>query len=191
MVVWRCPPRLSYLVFVQGLNPKTVYLPCIVFLSAPLYPNSWRPSVALVDLSLKMFLALQLKVKTISPLSDREDKKVQTDKEFQQDDLKKMGEVKEIAEFFNMVPKKECQEFLAMMCETIGAAPKGVSYYKPAPCDFPLDGQDEDDNVNKEAAEPDYKAIYEAYAKKERDAANAMTSVELNSGSAYSLKTSI
>jgi hypothetical protein len=113
----------------------------------------------------------------MSPPSDRED---ENDEEFQQDDLKKMGEVKEIAEFYNMVPKKERPEFLAIMCGTIGAAPKGALYYKPAPCGFPLDSQDKDDNVNKEAAEPDYKAIYEAYAKKERDAANAKTSAELN-----------
>jgi hypothetical protein len=120
-----------------------------------------------------------------------EDKKVRTDnnnEEVQQDDLKKMGEVKEIAEFFNMVPKKECQEFLAAMLETIGTAPKGASYYKPAPYDFSLDSQDKDDNVNKEAAEPDYKAIFEAYAKEERDAANAMTSAELNSGSSTAWK---
>jgi hypothetical protein len=99
-----------------------------------------------------------------------------------------MGEVKEIAEFFNKVPKKECQEFLATMHETIGAAPKGGLYYKPAPYGFPLDSQDKDDNINKEAAEPDYKAIYEAYAKKERDAANAKTSAELNSGSSTAWK---
>ena len=74
------------------------------------------------------------------------------------------------------------------MRETIGAAPKGASYYKPAPYGFPLNSQDEDDNVNKEAAEPDYKAIYEAYAKKERDAANAKTSAELNSGSSTAWK---
>jgi hypothetical protein len=127
----------------------------------------------------------------MSPLSDREDKKVQTDnndKEVQQDDLKKMGEVKEIAEFFNMVPKKERQEFLTTMHETINTAPKGASYYKPAPYGFPLNSQDKDDNVNKEAAESDYKAIYEAYTKKERDAANAKTSAELNSGSSTTWK---
>jgi hypothetical protein len=152
------------------------------------------------------FLALQLKVKTMSPLSaneedhkvptgkppsDREDEKVRSDdnhEEVQQDDLKKMGEVIEIAEFFNRVPKKERQEFLATMRESIGAASKEASYYKPAPYGFPLDSQDEDDNVNKEAAEPDYKAIYEAYAKKERDAANAKTSAELNSGSSTARK---
>ncbi len=99
-----------------------------------------------------------------------------------------MGEVKEIAEFLNRVPKKECQEFLATMRETIGAAPEGALYYNPAPYGFPLDSQDKDDNVNKEAAEPDYKAIYEAYAKKERDAASAKTSVELNSGSSTDWK---
>jgi hypothetical protein len=47
------------------------------------------------------------KVPTDKPPSDHEDKKVWTDnnnKEVQQDDLKKMGEVKEIAEFFNRVP---------------------------------------------------------------------------------------
>ena len=44
-----------------------------------------------------------------------------------------MGEVKEIAEFFNRVPNKERQEFLATMHETISAAPMGASYYKPAP----------------------------------------------------------
>jgi hypothetical protein len=82
-----------------------------------------------------------------------------------------------------MIPKKERQEFLATMHETIGAAPKGVSYYKPALYGFPLDSQDKVDNANKEAAEPDYKSIYEAYAKKERDAANAKTSAKLNSGS--------
>jgi hypothetical protein len=125
------------------------------------------------------------------PLSDPKDEKVQTDnnnEEVQQDDLKKMGEVKEIAEFFNRVPKKECQEFLAMMHETIGAAPKRASYYKPAPYGFPLNSQNKDDNVNKEAAEPDYKAIYEAYAKKERDTANAKTSAELNSGNSRARK---
>jgi hypothetical protein len=76
------------------------------------------------------FLALQLKVKTMSPpsaneedhkvptdkpLSDCEDKKVRTDnndKEVQQYDLKKMGEVKEVAELFNRVSKKEPQEYL-------------------------------------------------------------------------------
>jgi hypothetical protein len=75
--------------------------------------------VALVELSLKKFLTLQLKVKTMSPPSDREDKKVRTDdidEEVQQDDLKKMGEVTEIAEFFNMVPKKERQEFFLLRC---------------------------------------------------------------------------
>ncbi len=108
--------------------------------------------------------------------------------EVQLDDLKKMGEVKEIADFFNMVSKKECQEFLATMRETIGAAPKGALYYKPAPYGFPLDSQDEDYNVDKETVEPDYKAIYEAYAKKERDAANAKTSAELNSGSSTARK---
>jgi hypothetical protein len=126
------------------------------------------------------------KVPMDKPLSDCEVKKVWTDnnvKEVQQDDLKKMGEVEEIAEFFNRVPNKERQECLTMMGETIGAAPKGASYYKPAPYGFPLDSQDKDDNINREAAEPDYKAIYEAYAKKERDAANAKTSAELNSGS--------
>ncbi len=127
----------------------------------------------------------------MSPPSDCEDKKVRTDdndKEVQQDDLKKMGEVEEIAEFFNMVPKKECQDFFATMRETIGAAPRGASYYKPAPYGFSLNSQDEDDNVNQEAAEPDYKAIYEAYTKKERDAANAKTSAELNSGSSTARK---
>ncbi len=133
----------------------------------------------------------------MSPLSDREDKKVRTDnndKEVQQDDLKKMGEVKEIAEFFNMVPKKEHQEFLTTMHETINTAPKGASCYKPAPYGFPLNSQDKDDNFNKDAAESedaaesDYKAIYEAYAKKERDAANAKTSAELNSGSSTARK---
>jgi hypothetical protein len=74
------------------------------------------------------------------------------------------------------------------MRETIGAAPKGASYYKPAPCGFPLDSQDKNDNVNEKAAEPDYKAIYEAYAKKERDATNAKTSAELNSGSSTAQK---
>jgi hypothetical protein len=74
------------------------------------------------------------------------------------------------------------------MRETIGAAPKGASYYKAAPYGFPLDSQEEDNNANEEAAEPDYKAIYEAYAKKERDAANAKTSVELNSGSSTAWK---
>ncbi len=76
------------------------------------------------------------KVPTDKPPSDCEDKKVRTDdnnKEVQQDDLKKMGEVKEIAEFFNRVPNKERQEFLATMHETISAAPMGASYYKPAP----------------------------------------------------------
>jgi hypothetical protein len=162
--------------------------------------------VSLYSCTCLQFLALQLKVKTMSPLSANEedhmvptdkppsgckDKKVWTDdndEEVQQDDLKKMGEVKEIAEFFNRVPKKEHQEFLATMCETIGKAPKGALYYKPAPYGFPLDSQDKDDNVNKEAAEPDYKAIYEAYTKKERDAANAKTSAELNSGSSTARK---
>ncbi len=74
------------------------------------------------------------------------------------------------------------------MHDTIGAAPKGALYYKPAPYNFPLDSQDKDANVNKEAAEPDYKVIYEAYVKNERDAANAMTSVELNSGSSTAWK---
>jgi hypothetical protein len=63
----------------------------------------------------------------MSPPSDREDKKLWTeynDEEVQQDNLKKMGEVKEIAEFFSRVPKKECQEFLATMHDTIGVAPK-------------------------------------------------------------------
>jgi hypothetical protein len=87
-----------------------------------------------------------------------------------------------------MVPKKERQEFLAKMREAIGAAPKGASYYKPAPYSFPLDSQDKDDKVNKEAAEPDYKAIYKACVKKERDAANAKTSAELNLGSSTALK---
>ncbi len=74
------------------------------------------------------------------------------------------------------------------MRETIGTAPKGASYYKPAPYDFPLSSQDKDDNIDEEASEPDYKAIYEAYAKKERGAANAMTSAELNSGSSTARK---
>jgi hypothetical protein len=74
------------------------------------------------------------------------------------------------------------------MRETIGAAPKGASYYKPAPYGFPLDSQDKNDKVNEKAAEPDYKAMYEAYAKKERDAANAKTSAELNSGSSTAQK---
>jgi hypothetical protein len=131
------------------------------------------------------------KVPTDKPPSDHEDEKVRTDdkeEEVQKDDLKKMGEVKEKAEFFNRVPRKERQEFLATMRETIDTAPKGASYYKPAPYGFPLDSQDEDDNINKEAAEPDCKAIYEAYAKKERDAGNAKTSAELNSGSSTAKK---
>jgi hypothetical protein len=84
------------------------------------------------------FLALQLKVKTMPPLfaneedhkvpmdkppSDCEDKKVRTDKndkEVQQDDLKKMGGVKEIAEFFNRIPKRNAKNFL-LQCVKLSA----------------------------------------------------------------------
>ncbi len=54
-----------------------------------------------------------------------------------------------MAEFFNRVPNKERKEFLATMRETISAAPKGASYYKPAPYGFPLDSQDKEDNSTK------------------------------------------
>ncbi len=66
-----------------------------------------------------------------------------------------------------------------------GAALEQQSFYKPAPPDYDNEYKH---HVKEEAANCDYKADYAAYAKKQRDAANAKTSAELNSGSSTAQK---
>jgi hypothetical protein len=98
-----------------------------------------------------------------------------------EDSVEKVKELDKIAEFFKNIPKEKCQDFLYGIRTDgyDGAALEQKSFYKPALPDF--DNKYEH-NVKEEAANRDYKANYAAYAKKQRDAANAKTSVELDSG---------
>jgi hypothetical protein len=96
-------------------------------------------------------------------------------------------ELDEIAGFFKNVPKEKRQDFLYGMC-TDGydsAALEQQSFYKPAPPDY---DNEYEQHIKEEAANRDYKADYEAYAKKQRDAANLKTSAELNYGSSTAQK---
>ncbi len=104
-----------------------------------------------------------------------------------EDSVEKVKELDEIAEFFKNVPKEKRQDFLYGMHTDgyNGAALEQTSFYKPAPPDY---NNEYKHNVNKEAANRDYKADYAAYAKKQRDAANVKTSAELNSGSSTAQK---
>ena len=99
-----------------------------------------------------------------------------------EDSVEKVKELDEIAEFFKNVPKEKRQDFLYGMRTDgyDGAALEQQSFYKPAPPDY---DNEYEHHVKEEAANYDYKADYAAYAKKQRDAANAKTSAELNSGS--------
>jgi hypothetical protein len=99
-----------------------------------------------------------------------------------EDSVEKVKELDKIAKFFKNVPKEKCQDFLYGMRTDgyDGAALEQKSFYKPAPPDY---DNEYEHNVKEEAANRDYKADYAAYAKKQRDAANAKTSAELNSGS--------
>jgi hypothetical protein len=147
---------------------------------------------------------VELRVNKISPPSSNEDeeRKVRWDKgkehgegvlkeEAQEenkedsedeDSVEKLKELDKIAEFFKNVPKEKCQDFLFGMHTDgyDGAALEQKFFYKPAPPDY---NNEYEHNVKEEAANRDYKADYAAYAKKQRDAANAKTSAELNSGS--------
>ncbi len=66
-----------------------------------------------------------------------------------------------------------------------GAALEQKSFYKPAPPDY---DNEYEHNAKEEDANRDYKADYAAYAKKQRDAANAKTSAKLSSGSSTARK---
>ncbi len=66
-----------------------------------------------------------------------------------------------------------------------GAALEQKSFYKPAPPDY---NNEYEHHVKEDTANPDYKADYAAYAKKQQDAANGKTSAELNSGSSTARK---
>jgi hypothetical protein len=66
-----------------------------------------------------------------------------------------------------------------------GAALEQKSFYKPAPPDY---NNEYKHNVKEEVSNRDFKADYAAYAKKQRDAANAKTRAKLNSGSSTAQK---
>ncbi len=68
------------------------------------------------------------------------------------------------------------------------AALERKSFYKPAPPDY---DNGYEHNVKKEAANCNYKAVYAAYAKKQRDAANAETKCQTEFRKLYSLKAPI
>ncbi len=99
-----------------------------------------------------------------------------------EDSVEKAKELDEIAKFFKNVPKEKPQDFLYGMRTDgyDGATHEQKSFYKPAPLDY---DNEYEHNIKEKAANRDYEADYAAYAKKQRDAANVITSAKLNSRS--------